>query len=81
MVAAALLEGLQALTPDRHANLVAAGCAAGGVLAGADAPEIRGDDRDAVIRRYRPDAVQDNDRVLMTPSPIANRNQLKALSL
>jgi VanZ family protein len=35
MVMAVLLEGLQALTPDRHASLVAAGYAAGGVLAAA----------------------------------------------
>ena len=33
--AAALLEGLQAFTPDRSANLVAALCSAGGVLAAA----------------------------------------------
>jgi VanZ family protein len=32
VVAAFLLEGLQALTPDRTANLVAALCGAGGVL-------------------------------------------------
>ena len=35
MAAASLLEGLQALTPDRSANLVAALCSAGGVLAAA----------------------------------------------
>jgi VanZ family protein len=33
MAAAFLLEGLQAFTPDRSANLVAALCSAGGVLA------------------------------------------------
>lgn len=35
MVAAAVLEGLQALTPDRHPNLVSAFCGAGGALAAA----------------------------------------------
>ena len=35
MVVAALLEALQALTPDRSANLIAACCGAGGVLAAA----------------------------------------------
>ena len=35
MAAAFLLEGLQAFTPDRTANLVAALCGAGGVLAAA----------------------------------------------
>ena len=35
MVAASLLEALQALTPDRSANLIAACCSAGGVLAAA----------------------------------------------
>jgi hypothetical protein len=37
MAAAFLLEGLHALTPDRSANLVAALCGAGGVLAAARA--------------------------------------------
>jgi VanZ family protein len=40
MAAAFLLEGLQALTPDRSANLVAALCGAGGVLAAALVAEI-----------------------------------------
>ena len=40
MAAAFLLEGLQALTPDRTANLVAALCGAGGVLAAALAAEV-----------------------------------------
>jgi VanZ family protein len=35
VAAALLLEGLQALTPDRFANLVAALCGSGGVLAAA----------------------------------------------
>jgi VanZ family protein len=35
MAFAALLEGLQAFTPDRSANLVAAVCGAGGALAAA----------------------------------------------
>lgn len=35
MAAAALLEALQALTPDRSANFVAACCGAGGALAAA----------------------------------------------
>jgi hypothetical protein len=35
MVVAGLLEALQALTPDRSANLIAACCGAGGVLAAA----------------------------------------------
>jgi hypothetical protein len=35
VVVAALLEALQALTPDRSANLIAACCGAGGVLAAA----------------------------------------------
>src|SRR6516164_4567145 len=38
--AAALLEGLQAFTPDRSANLVAALCSAGGVLAAALVAEL-----------------------------------------
>src|SRR6516225_2243376 len=38
--AAFLLEGLQALTPDRSANLVAALCSAGGVLAAALVAEL-----------------------------------------
>src|SRR6266852_939579 len=38
--AAFLLEGLQALTPDRTANLVAALCGAGGVLAAALVAEL-----------------------------------------
>jgi VanZ family protein len=38
--AAFLLEGLQALTPDRSANLEAALCSAGGVLAGALVAEL-----------------------------------------
>jgi VanZ family protein len=41
MIAAAfLLEGLQALTPDRSANLVAALCGSGGVLTAALVAEI-----------------------------------------
>jgi VanZ family protein len=40
MAAAFLLEGLQAFTPDRTANLVAALCAAGGVLAAALVAEL-----------------------------------------
>ena len=41
MIAAAfLLEGLQALTPDRSANLVAALCGSGGVLAAALLAEL-----------------------------------------
>jgi len=40
MAAAFLLEGLQAFTPDRSANLVAALCGAGGVLAAALVAEI-----------------------------------------
>jgi VanZ family protein len=40
MAAAFLLEGLQALTPDRTANLVAALCGAGGVLAAALVAEL-----------------------------------------
>ena len=40
MAAAFLLEGLQAFTPDRTANLVAALCGAGGVLAAALAAEL-----------------------------------------
>ncbi len=40
MAAAFLLEGLQALTPDRTANLVAALCSAGGVLAAALVAEL-----------------------------------------
>ena len=35
MAGGALLEGLQALTPDRHANVLAAFCGAGGALAAA----------------------------------------------
>jgi VanZ family protein len=35
VVVAGLLEGLQALTPDRHPNLIAALCGAGGVLVAA----------------------------------------------
>jgi len=40
MTAAFLLEGLQAFTPDRTANLVAALCGAGGVLAAALLAEL-----------------------------------------
>jgi VanZ family protein len=40
MAAAFLLEGLQALTPDRSANLVAALCGAGGALAAALVAEL-----------------------------------------
>jgi VanZ family protein len=40
MAAAFLLESLQAFTPDRTANLVAALCGAGGVLAAALAAEL-----------------------------------------
>jgi VanZ family protein len=40
MVVAALLEGLQAFTPDRSANVVAALCGAGGALAGALVAEL-----------------------------------------
>jgi VanZ family protein len=40
MATAFLLEGLQALTPDRSANLVAALCSAGGVLAAALVAEL-----------------------------------------
>ena len=40
MVAGALLEGLQALTPDRHPNLVAAFCSAGGAMAAALVAEL-----------------------------------------
>jgi VanZ family protein len=40
MAAAFLLEGLQALTPDRTANLVAALCGAGGVVAAALVAEL-----------------------------------------
>ena len=40
MAAAFLLEGLQAFTPDRSANLVAALCGAGGVLTAALVAEI-----------------------------------------
>lgn len=40
MVTAFLLEGLQAFTPDRTANLVAALCGAGGVLAAALIAEL-----------------------------------------
>ena len=40
MAAAFLLEGLQAFVPDRSANLVAALCGAGGVLAAALAAEV-----------------------------------------
>jgi VanZ family protein len=52
MAAAFLLEGLQAFTPDRSANLVAALCAVGGVLGAALVAEIfirawRGHARDA----------------------------------
>jgi hypothetical protein len=46
MTAAFLLEGLQAFTPDRTANLVAALCGAGGVLAAALVAEM-------VIRAWR----------------------------
>ena len=42
MAAAFLLEGLQAFTPDRTANLVAALCGAGGVLAAALLAELFG---------------------------------------
>jgi hypothetical protein len=35
MAAAALLEGLQAFSPGRSANLIAALCSAGGLLAAA----------------------------------------------
>jgi VanZ family protein len=40
VVVAGLLEGLQALTPDRHPNLVAALCGAGGVVAAALLAEL-----------------------------------------
>ena len=40
MVVGPLLEGLQAFTPDRHANLVAALCSAGGALAAALIAEL-----------------------------------------
>ena len=40
MAFAALLEGLQAFTPDRSANLVAALCGAGGALAAALLAEL-----------------------------------------
>ena len=40
MAVAALLEGLQALTPDRSANVVAALCGAGGALAAALVAEL-----------------------------------------
>jgi VanZ family protein len=40
MAAAFLLEGLQAFTPDRSVNLVAALCGAGGVLAAAVVAEL-----------------------------------------
>ena len=40
MVVGPLLEGLQAFTPDRHANLVAALCSAGGALAAALVAEL-----------------------------------------
>src|SRR5215467_7634540 len=40
IAAAFLLEGLQAFTPDRTANLVAALCGAGGVLAAALVAEL-----------------------------------------
>jgi hypothetical protein len=40
VVAAGLLEGLQALTPDRHPNLIAAFCGVGGVLAAALLAEL-----------------------------------------
>ena len=46
VAAAFLLEGLQAFTPDRTANLVAALCGAGGVLAAALVAEM-------VIRAWR----------------------------
>jgi len=49
MAAAFLLEGLQAFVPDRSANLVAALCSAGGVLAAALAAEV-------FIRASRSDA-------------------------
>jgi VanZ family protein len=42
IAAAFLLEGLQAFTPDRTANLVAALCGAGGVLAAALLAELFG---------------------------------------
>jgi VanZ family protein len=40
MLVAVLLEGLQALTPDRHPNLIAALCGAGGVVVAALLAEI-----------------------------------------
>jgi VanZ family protein len=40
MLVAVLLEGLQALTPDRHPNLVAALCGAGGVVVAALLAEL-----------------------------------------
>jgi hypothetical protein len=40
MAGGALLEGLQALTPDRHPNLLAALCGAGGALAAALLAEL-----------------------------------------
>jgi VanZ family protein len=54
MTASVLLEGLQPFTPDRTANLVAALCGAGGVLAAAVVAEL-------VIRawRYRVESSRD----------------------
>jgi VanZ family protein len=49
MAFALLLEGLQAFTPDRSANLVAALCGAGGALAAALLAEL-------FIRAWRPRA-------------------------
>jgi VanZ family protein len=40
VVVAGLLEGLQALTPDRHPNLIAALCGAGGALVAALLAEL-----------------------------------------
>ena len=40
VVVAGLLEGLQAMTPDRHPNLIAALCGAGGVLVAALLAEL-----------------------------------------
>jgi hypothetical protein len=54
VAAAFLLEGLQALTPDRSANLVAALCGAGGVLAAALVAELRSATRPlAIISKNR----------------------------
>jgi VanZ family protein len=49
MLVAVLLEGLQALTPDRHPNLIAALCGVGGVLVAALLAELFNR-----VRRRRP---------------------------